>query len=152
MGLVSAKETCAAVSCSITRMGPWQRGHSQVAGLFVEGAFVAGGGWWSRRRQSGNNCLRVRCQPAEVADTGEASGQHMEEEAAQELLRREGHGALLAAVRVVLPAEGDPGVGDREQAMVGDGDTMGVTREIVQHMLGSAEGRLGIDDPVLLEQ
>ncbi len=34
--------------------------------------------------------------------------------------------------------------------MVGDGDTMGVTREIVQHMLGSAEGWLGIDDPVLL--
>src|SRR5260370_28053836 len=91
-------------------------------------------------------------QPAEVGDAGEASGQDVLYEAAQELLRRERHGALLAAMRVVLPAEGDSGVGDGEQAMVGDGDTMGVTREIVQHMLGSAEGRLGIDDPVLLEQ
>jgi hypothetical protein len=45
----------------------------------------------------------------------EASGQHMLEEAAQEPLRGEGHGALLAAMRVVLPAEGDLGVGDREQ-------------------------------------
>ena len=33
--------------------------------------------------------------------------------------------------------------------MVGDGDAMGVARQIMQHMLGAAEGRLGIDDPVL---
>ena len=49
-------------------------------------------------------------QPAEVADAGEASGQHMLEEAVQELLRRERHGALLTAMRVVLPAEGDRGI------------------------------------------
>src|SRR5216683_2732560 len=76
----------------------------------------------------------------------------MLEEAAQELLRREGHGALLAAVRIVLPAKSDLGVGDREQAMVGDGDPVGITGQIVKDMLGSAEGRLGIDDPLLLEQ
>src|SRR5216683_450910 len=75
----------------------------------------------------------------------------MLEEAAQELLRREGHGALLAAVRIVLPAKSDLGVGDREQAMVGDGDPVGITGQIVKDMLGSAEGRLGIDDPLLLE-
>jgi hypothetical protein len=33
--------------------------------------------------------------------------------------------------------------------MVGDGDAVGVARQIMQHMLGAAEGRLGIDDPVL---
>ena len=33
--------------------------------------------------------------------------------------------------------------------MVGDGDAMRVARQIMQHMLGAAEGRLGIDDPVL---
>ena len=49
-------------------------------------------------------------QPAEVADAGEASGQHMLEEASQELLRRERHGAMLTAMRVVLPAEGDRGI------------------------------------------
>ena len=32
---------------------------------------------------------------------------------------------------IVLPAEGDLGVGDREQAMVGDGDAMSITSEIV---------------------
>src|ERR1700678_3688669 len=34
--------------------------------------------------------------------------------------------------------------------MVGDGDAMRVASQIVQHMLGPAEGWLGIDDPVLL--
>ena len=33
--------------------------------------------------------------------------------------------------------------------MVGDGDAVGVARQIMQHVLGAAEGRLGIDDPVL---
>jgi len=33
--------------------------------------------------------------------------------------------------------------------MVGDGDAMRIARQIVQHMFGAAEGRLGIDDPVL---
>ena len=33
--------------------------------------------------------------------------------------------------------------------MVGDGDAMRIARQIVQHMFGATEGRLGIDDPVL---
>ena len=76
----------------------------------------------------------------------------MLEEAAQELLRRERHGALLTAVRVVLPAKGDLEVGDREQAMVGDGHAIGVAGQVVKDVFGSAEGLLGIDDPVLLKE
>ena len=34
------------------------------------------------------------------------------------------------------------------EAMVGDGDAMGVAGEVVENMFGTAEGRLGIDDPV----
>ena len=36
--------------------------------------------------------------------------------------------------------------------MVGNSHAMGVAGEISQHMLGTAERRLGIDDPVLPEQ
>jgi len=36
--------------------------------------------------------------------------------------------------------------------MVGDGDAMGVAGEVVEDMLGAAEGRLGVDDPVLLAE
>src|SRR5260370_3368167 len=91
-------------------------------------------------------------QPAEVADAREASGQYMLEEASQELLRRERHGALLAAIRIVLPPEGDLGVGDCLQPVVGDGDAVRVTGQVVEDVLGAAEGRLGVDDPVLLEE
>ena len=35
--------------------------------------------------------------------------------------------------------------------MVGDGDAMGVTGQIVENMLGAAKGRLGVDYPVLPE-
>ena len=40
---------------------------------------------------------------------------------------------------------------DREQAMVGDGDAMGVAGQVLQDVLRAAEGRLGVDDPVLRE-
>jgi hypothetical protein len=36
--------------------------------------------------------------------------------------------------------------------MVGDGNAMRIACEIVQNMLGTAEGWLGIDDPVLVEE
>ncbi len=36
--------------------------------------------------------------------------------------------------------------------MVGDGDAVRIAGEIVQNMLGTAEGWLGIDDPILLEE
>ena len=36
--------------------------------------------------------------------------------------------------------------------MVGDGDAVGVTGQVVENMFGTAEGWLGIDDPVLLAE
>jgi transposase len=81
-----------------------------------------------------------------VADADEALWQHMEEEAAQELRSVERHDALLSAVSIILPSEGDPFTIEAEQAMVGNGDAMGVAAEIAQHMFGTAEGRLGIDE------
>ena len=48
-------------------------------------------------------------EEAEVADTRKASRQDMLYEAAQELFRGKCHGALPAAVGIVLPAEADLG-------------------------------------------
>jgi hypothetical protein len=36
--------------------------------------------------------------------------------------------------------------------MVGDGDAVSVTAQILEHMLGAAEGQFAIDDPVLSKQ
>jgi hypothetical protein len=87
-----------------------------------------------------------------VTDTNEALGEQMQEEAAQELIQGYGHQFLLIVVRRVPPAKGDLAVGQRDQSMVGDGDTVSVAAEIVEHILGASEGRLGVDHPVFAEQ
>jgi len=46
-------------------------------------------------------------QKAEMTDADEARGKHVKQEAAQELLDRQSHQALLVAVRGVSPAKGD---------------------------------------------
>ena len=65
---------------------------------------------------------------------------------------RERHLRVLVAVGIVLPAEGDAFSIESQQAMIGDGDAVGVAAEIAQHLAGSAESRLGVDDPVLAMQ
>jgi hypothetical protein len=76
----------------------------------------------------------------------------MEQEAAQELIDIQGHEPLPVAMRGIAPAEGDVAIGESEQSGVGDGDAMRVGAKITQHMFRSAEGRLGINDPVVAEQ
>src|SRR5215472_2429528 len=88
-------------------------------------------------------------EQAVVTDADETPGEHMEEEAAQELTCSELHGALLSVVGIVLPAEGDLFAVEGQQAVVGDGDAVGIAAEITQHLLGSSQGLLGIYDPGL---
>jgi len=52
----------------------------------------------------------------------------------------------------VTPAKGNLAVGQRDQAMVGDGDAVGIAAEILQDVLGSAEGWFGVDDPIFAEE
>jgi hypothetical protein len=77
----------------------------------------------------------------------ETVGQDVEQEAADELVGIEGHHLLLAMVAIVLPQEADVAVGESDEAAVGDSDAMGIAGEMIEHLLGSAERSLGIDDP-----
>src|SRR5438876_105416 len=87
-----------------------------------------------------------------LAEAGEAVGHHVEQEAAEELIDVEVHDLPTVAVGVVPPAEVDAAVGDRAEAVVGDGDAVRVAAEIREHMVGPGEGRLAVDDPGLLAQ
>src|ERR1700681_2074901 len=86
---------------------------------------------------------------AVAANTMKAIRQHMEEEAPNELGDRDSHdfALVIAAFPIVLPAEGDVGLVEIEQATVGDRDAMSVPREIGQDLLGTGEGLFGIDEP-----
>ena len=89
-------------------------------------------------------------EESEVSDANQAAGQDMKQEAAQELMSGNGHDLLLAAVSIVPPAEGDAIVFGGNEPMVGNGDAMGVAGQVVENLFGTAEGWLGVDDPVLL--
>ncbi len=82
---------------------------------------------------------------AEVADADEAAWEQVQEEAAQELIDRQAHQALLVAVGGISPTEADVAFGEGDQSAVGDADAVGVRTEIPQGMFRSTEGSLGVD-------
>ena len=92
---------------------------------------------------------RAAGEQAVVADAVEAVRQDVDQEAADELVGGECHDLLAIATigTIVLPSEGDAGAVAGDQPAVGDGDAVGVARQIGQHGLWPAERALGIDDP-----
>lgn len=90
-------------------------------------------------------------EQAVVTDAMEAAREDVEQEAADELVGRERHGALAldTIAAIVLVAEGDSGLVAGDQAAVRDGNPVRVARQVGEHRLGSGEGRLGIDHPAL---
>src|SRR5580765_6511523 len=65
-----------------------------------------------------------------VADAMEAVRQGVHQEAADELVGVKRHELGLAVMAIILPAEGDFGTGQADQAGVGDGDAVRVSGEI----------------------
>ncbi len=75
----------------------------------------------------------------------------MEKKAAQKLFRRYCHELLFAAMRVILPAEGNPTVGEGYDSVVGNGNAMCVASQVMKDVQRTSEGRLGVHDPILAE-
>lgn len=89
-------------------------------------------------------------QQAVVADAVETRWQHMQQEAAHELVGGELH-RLVAGTPlgpVVLPAEGHAVLIHRHQSPVRDGHPVGVAGEVGQYGLGTGERTLGIHHPL----
>ena len=72
----------------------------------------------------------------------------MQKESTEKFVGSHGHQPRLAAVGVILPAKRDGAVRDVDDSVIRDRDAVGVARQILQHMFGSAERRFGVDDPV----
>ena len=89
-------------------------------------------------------------EEAEIADLGEALGKNMDEKAADELVGIESHGSDAIVFFAVSPLECDLAVLKCHQAVVGDGNAVGIAAEVIEDLGGSAKGRFGIDDPFLL--
>ena len=86
-----------------------------------------------------------------MPNANQPTRQNVQQKSAQELMSGNGHDLFLAAVGVVSPAKGHAIVLEGHEAVVGDGDAMGVAGQVVENMFGAAEGWLGVDDPVVPE-
>ncbi len=78
----------------------------------------------------------------------------VQQEAPDEAVRGQGHGAVgrpVAGLRHRLaPAEGDGVAVEGQQPGIGDGDAMGVAREIPDHGLGAVERPFRVDLPACM--
>jgi hypothetical protein len=91
-------------------------------------------------------------QDAEVADTDKTFGQDMKQKAAHELVRGDGHDSCLVPACIVPPTKCNVASAEGNEPVVGDGDAVSVAPEVTDHLLGTAEGGLGIKDPILMKQ
>jgi hypothetical protein len=107
-------------------------------------------GWHAEKFTAASELLRTMAvaEEAVVADAMKARGQDMQQEAADELIRRDGHGLLPIVVPIVLPAEADRAICDVEQSIVGDGNAVRIASDVLHDLLRSGERRLGIDHPL----
>ena len=55
-------------------------------------------------------------------------------------------------VSVILLLEGDRAVVHRQQALVGEGDAMGIAAEVFQRLPGAAKRRFSVNHPFLFTQ
>jgi hypothetical protein len=62
----------------------------------------------------------------------------MEEISSEKLDPVDVHRALTIPLSVVLPSEGNFPIVDGHQPLVGDGDPVGVTRKVLEHLLGTS--------------
>lgn len=87
-----------------------------------------------------------------MADADETFGQQMQQEATQELIERKCHQLLVIIMSGVTPTKGALAVFERNQSMVRDSHAVGITAEVVEHILRTTERWFGIDDPIFAKQ
>src|SRR4030042_1553883 len=79
-----------------------------------------------------------------------ASGQHMNKEPSYKLACLQGHGLLTVVVCIISPVKRNIAVLDGEDAVVADGDPVGISAEVQKDPRGAIEGRFAVDDPLLM--
>ncbi len=60
------------------------------------------------------------------------------------------HDLLTVPVGIISPEERNLAVLDREDAVIADGDSMGISAEVLKDPLDAIEGRFTVDDPLLV--
>jgi hypothetical protein len=102
----------------------------------------------TKRQKSGSPPMGKK---AKVSDAHKTLWQQVKQKTTQELICGECHRSLSVAVRAVSPEECDVVIRKGDQAMVGNGHSMGIAAEIAENIFRSAEGPFAVDDPLMVE-
>jgi len=90
------------------------------------------------------------CQQAEVTYPHKTFRQYVKQEPSDEPISLQRHGLFAVIVGIITPEKGDIALPDIEDAVVADGDPVGISAEVLKYPLGATEGWLAIDNPLLL--
>jgi len=88
-------------------------------------------------------------EKSEVPDLHESARQHMQEKPPDELNGIQGGLFDLVAILRIAPAKADPSILQLQQSSIGYGHPVGVSCQILEHLLRAAERGLGVNDPLL---
>jgi hypothetical protein len=69
-----------------------------------------------------------------------------------ELVRLERHGLFTVIVGIISPEKRDIAVLVGKDAIIADGDPVGISAEVLKDTFGATEGRFAIDDPLLFTE
>jgi hypothetical protein len=90
------------------------------------------------------------CQQAEMTYPDIARRQYMKKESPDKFIGLQRHGFLTVTVGIISPEKRNMAVPVGEDAVIADGDSMGIPAEVLKDPLGAIEGRFAIDDPLLM--
>ena len=87
-------------------------------------------------------------QEAEIANALKSVRQNVEQETPDEFIGGQGQRLDLIVMTIILPPKTDLIVVDIEQAVVGDGDAVGIAAHVIQNLLRSSKRRFGVYHPI----
>jgi hypothetical protein len=87
----------------------------------------------------------------EVANTNEAAREDVKQETPKKLIGTKCHDAFPVAVSGISEAERNLFAVEGDQPVIRDGNTMRISTEVSENLIGPAEGRFTVDDPAVAE-
>ena len=91
-------------------------------------------------------------QNTEVPNTNESLRQDVEQKPPYKFFGGDCHDSLFIAAGIVPPTELDAIAIEGDKTVVRNGHTMGIAAKITNHLVRTAKGRFGINDPTLSKQ
>jgi len=89
------------------------------------------------------------CQQAEVTNPHITFGQYVKQESSDKFVSLERHGFFAVIVGIITPEKRDMAIPVGKDAVVTDGDPMGISAEVLENTFGAIEGRFAVDNPLL---